>query len=43
MTKGESSSGETFSSSSVVWLVIALALGALGALGIGIAVLGPAQ
>lgn len=40
MTKGESSSGETFSSSSVVWLVIALALGALG---IGIAVLGPAQ
>ena len=37
MTQGETGSGETFSSSSIVWLVVALALGVLGVIGIGLA------
>ena len=43
MTEDECSSGEAFSSSAILWIGIALALGVLSALGIGIAVLGPAQ
>ncbi len=43
MVTDEAESGETFSSSPIVWLVIALALSAVGALGAGIVILGPAQ
>ena len=38
MTQGETGSGETFSSSAILWIVIAAALGVLGVIGIGLAV-----
>jgi hypothetical protein len=35
MTNDECSSGETFSSSAILWIVIAVALGVLSVIGIG--------